>query len=113
MTKLIDETVKKDLTDSLVYALPILRAQLHISQDAIAQYVGISRQTYCALESRKARMSWNIFLSLFLFFISNEATYSLLKMKKGFIGRVCQCLQYTDGEKEPAVSRPFPGKAVK
>lgn len=40
-------------------------------------------------------MSWSTFLSLFLFFISNEETYSLLKVNKGFIARVYKTLQFS------------------
>lgn len=39
-------------------------------------------------------MSWNTFLSLFLFFISNEASNALLKTKKGFIAQVYTFLQF-------------------
>lgn len=39
-------------------------------------------------------MSWNTFLSLFLFFISNAETNNLLKTKKGFITQVYKVLQY-------------------
>ena len=40
-------------------------------------------------------MSWNTFLSLFLFFISNSETNNLLKTKKGFIAQVYKTMQYT------------------
>lgn len=66
-------------------SLSILRAAIGISQGELADYIGVSRQTYCALEQGKRAMSWGMFLSLFLFFISNEDTYNLLKVKKGLL----------------------------
>ena len=78
----------------LASLLPILRASIGISQGEIAEYIGVSRQTYCALEQGKRDMSWNTFLSLFLFFISNEETNEILKSKKGFISKVYTFLQY-------------------
>ena len=89
---------KDELIDSLTPMLPVLRATIGISQGEIADYIGVSRQTYCALEMGKRKMSWNTFLSLFLFFISNSETNHLLKTKKGFISQVYQALQYTSNE---------------
>lgn len=85
---------KNDLINSLTSSLPVLRASIGISQGEIAEYIGISRQTYCAMELGKRKMSWNTFLSLFLFFISNEASNALLKTKKGFIAQVYSFLQF-------------------
>ncbi len=65
--------------------LPVLRTAIGISQGEIAEYAVMSRQTYCALEIGKRKMGWNTFLSLFLFFISNQETNDLLKMKKEVI----------------------------
>lgn len=89
---------KDELIDSLTPMLPVLRATIGISQGEIADYIGVSRQTYCALEVGKRKMSWNTFLSLFLFFISNSGTNNLLKTKKGFISQVYQALQYTSNQ---------------
>lgn len=80
-------------------SLSILRAAIGISQGELADYIGVSRQTYCALEQGKRTMSWGTFLSLFLFFISNEDTYNLLKVKKGFIAKVYKNMQFKPDEK--------------
>lgn len=85
---------KKELIQNLTEILPVLRAAISISQKEIAEYIGISRQTYCALENGKRQMNWNTFLFLFLFFISNSETNNLLKTKKGFISQVYKMLQY-------------------
>lgn len=52
------------------------------------------RQTYCAFELRKRIMSWSTFLTLFLFFISNEKTYDLMKTRKGYIAQVYKAMKY-------------------
>lgn len=85
---------RDELIRTLTGSLPIFRAAIGISQGEIAQYIGVSRQTYCALEIGKRKMSWNTFLSLFLFFISNTETNNLLKTKKGFIAQVYKEMQY-------------------
>lgn len=94
----VNKREKDELIDSLTPMLPVLRATIGISQGKIADYIGVSRQTYCALEVGKRKMSWNTFLSLFLFFISNSETNNLLKTKKGFISQVYQALQYTSNQ---------------
>ena len=91
---MVDKSEKKELILALTEILPILRAAIGISQGELADYIGVSRQTYSALEIGKRQMSWNTFLSLFLFFISNSETNNLLKTKKGFITQVYKILQY-------------------
>ena len=86
---------RKEIIQVLTGALPVLRASIGISQGEIADLIGISRQTYCALEQGKRAMSWNTFLSLFLFFISNNETNNLMKTKKGFIAQVYKMMQYS------------------
>lgn len=57
--------------------LPALRAMIGLSQDDISNIIGISRQTYCAIETHKRKMSWKTFMSL-LFFWYNEKTKMLV-----------------------------------
>lgn len=94
MENIVNKSEKEELIQTLTGALPVLRAAIGISQGEIAEYIGVSRQTYCAFEIGKRQMSWNTFLSLFLFFISNAETNNLLKTKKGFITHVYKVLQY-------------------
>ena len=42
------------LTDEL----PVLRARLKISQDELSRRIGISRQTYSLIETKKQKISW-------------------------------------------------------
>ena len=65
--------------------LLVLSSALNITQGELAHRVGISRQTYSALELGKKALSWNTFLSLFLFFLANEKTRNLLRKKPGYV----------------------------
>lgn len=69
---------KSLLIEKLTEELPVLRAKIGISQEELAEIVGISRQTYSAIETRKSQMSWNTFLSLLLFFDNNERTKEMI-----------------------------------
>ena len=88
--------VKSELIAELKSMLPILRAAISISQGELAEYIGVSRQTYCALEQGKRDISWNTFLSLFLFFTSNDKTKKLLETKECFLSNVYNALNYGD-----------------
>lgn len=75
LTKEIRDKLIATLTDNL----PLLRAKLDISQEEISNLVGISRQTYCSIESKKRSMSWPTYLSLVFFFDCNEKNHNLLR----------------------------------
>jgi len=62
------ENLLKIMTDNL----PALRAKLGLSQDEVSNIIGISRQTYCAIETQKRKMSWSNFISLLFLFWYNE-----------------------------------------
>lgn len=89
-TQAYKETLVSDLTETL----PVLRASIGISQDDIAKYIGVSRQTYCAMEQKKRMMSWNSFMSLVLFFYANDKSKKVLESKKKFLDNVYSFLQY-------------------
>lgn len=86
---------KKNIIKDFTTALPILRASLGISQAEVAEKIGISRQTYCALEQRKRDVSWNTFLSLFLFFYVNDASRKVMFSRKELIYQVKNILDCT------------------
>ena len=70
---------KDKLIDILADELPVLRAKIGLSQDDLSGIVGISRQTYSAIETKKRKMSWSTFISLVLFFDQNENTQALVQ----------------------------------
>lgn len=59
--------------------LAILRAQAEVSQEELANLIGISRQTYSAIERKNRQMSWNTYLSLVLFYDHNQKTHQLMR----------------------------------
>lgn len=69
---------KDILINKLTDNLPVLRAKLRVSQKEVSTIIGISRQTYSAIETRKRKMSWNTFLSLMFYFIVNEETAKMM-----------------------------------
>lgn len=77
--------VDKDrLISILTEELPVLRAKVGLSQDELSNIIGISRQTYSAIETNKRKMSWNTFLSLLLVFGYNEKTSLMLETSGAF-----------------------------
>ena len=76
---MITEREKDKYIDALTDELSILRAKAMIPQDELAKLIGISRQTYGAIERKSRRMSWNTYLSLILFFDYTKSTHKMLR----------------------------------
>lgn len=74
----IQEIDKEQLIGILTEELPVLRAKVGLSQDDLSNIIGISRQTYSSIETKKRKMSWNVYLSLILVFDNNEKTREML-----------------------------------
>lgn len=70
---------RSDLIDKMTENLPVLRKKLKLSQECLAEFIGISRYTVMLIETGKRRMTWNTFLSLVLLFDKNEETAVLLR----------------------------------
>ena len=79
MRDMIPEVEKEKLIDVLTEELPSLRAKIGFTQDDLCKVVGISRQTYSPIETKKKRMSWNIFLSLLMLFVNDEKTSPIIE----------------------------------
>lgn len=75
----IDKAEQEKFITALTADLAPLRAKISISQGELAALVGVSRQTYCAVENGKKMMSWSTFLSLILFFDYNQATHQMIR----------------------------------
>lgn len=69
---------RKALIARLTYDLPVLRARLGISQEELAEKIGMSRQSYNAIEKGKREMSWMTFMALVAVFQNNEETAKML-----------------------------------
>lgn len=58
--------------------LQILRMKADLSQEDLANLLGVTRQTISAIETGQRTMSWTVFLALFLLFLNNKETKQLL-----------------------------------
>ena len=72
-----DKDVRYKMMDVLKEELPVLRAKARMSQEEVAEKVGISRQTLNAIETGKREMSWTTFLALIALFQNNDSTGAL------------------------------------
>ena len=75
----ITEEEQKMYIDALAEELAPLRAKARISQIDLCALIGISRQTYSAIELKKRPMMWSTYLSLILFFDYNLETREMLR----------------------------------
>lgn len=79
LTHLLTEKEKRACIDTLTPELVLLRNKAGISQDELSSLIGVSRQTYGAIERRARRMSWGTFLALVMYFDYNQKTHQLLR----------------------------------
>ncbi len=75
--------IKSQMIELLRDELPVLRAKARISQEEIAERIGISRQTYSSIETGKREMSWTTFLALIAFFQNNDSTKQMVNRIEG------------------------------
>lgn len=76
----MDNMQKTILMDNMVNNLPALRKVLGVSQEGLADMVGLNRSSIAAIENHKRKLSWDTFLALVLIFIKNPATDKLLNV---------------------------------
>lgn len=85
-------TEEKDkLINSLTKELPALRGAAKATQDELANAIGVSRQTYNAVEMQKRKMTWNTYMSLILFFDYNPNTHYTIRQLDAFPYRLDEC----------------------
>lgn len=79
------EDIEQDISiDLLVEELPTLRAKIGLSQSEVGEIIGVSRQTYSAIETKKKKMTWSVYLALILLFSINEKTEKMLEASGAF-----------------------------
>jgi len=89
---------QKELIENLTKELASLRVKVGISQDELSKVIGISRQTYCSIESGKSKMTWGTYLSLITFFDYNNPTHQLIRSIRAFPEEIV--MRFNDGEKD-------------
>lgn len=72
--------MKEQLIQNMTDNLPTLRARMGISQEKLAEIIGVGRCTIINIENKKRPMTWNMFLSLLLVFTKNKETDRLLNV---------------------------------
>lgn len=83
---------KKKYMESLSDELVTLRAKAGIPQDELSKLVGISRQTYGAIERGKKEMTWEVYMALLFFFEKNSKTRKLLDDLSIYPYRLIECI---------------------
>ena len=73
--------------------LPVLRARARVSQETIAEKIGISRQTYSGIETGRREMTWTTFLALLAFFQNNEQTKPMIEQISGFAESIAKVME--------------------
>lgn len=76
----LTDTERSKFIEALTLNLPALRTQAEISQEELANLIGLSRQTYGAIERKVRKMTWSTYLSLVLFFDYNQKTHKMIRM---------------------------------
>lgn len=79
---------KEQIVQIMKEWLPVLRCSVNTTQADLCSAIGISRQTYSAIESGKKEMTWTVFLGLFLYFIANSRSRTLIRKKENYVASV-------------------------
>lgn len=92
------DDMRSEVISLLRNELPVLRAKARVSQEEIANKIGISRQTYSSIETGKREMSWTTFLALIAFFQNTESTKQMLNNIEG-LSQGLETIVDTENEK--------------
>lgn len=76
---LITDDYRKASIELLIDNLAALRARLNITQEELANVIGVSRQTFYSIETGKREMSWPIYMAIIFFFDSIPDTSEMMK----------------------------------
>lgn len=81
---LLTDEEKDNYIASLTPNLTVLRTKAEISQEELSNLIGISRQTYNAIERKTRKMAWSTYLSLILFYDHSKKTHKMLRQLSVF-----------------------------
>lgn len=99
---LLTDEEKEAFVTTITPNLSVLRTKAEISQEELANLLGVSRQTYSAIERKVRKMSWSTYLSLVLFYDHNQKTHKMIRQLSIFpqelIKRFNDGLDYSDYE---------------
>ena len=80
----LNDIEKQRLISMLMPELAVLRTKAKISQDDFANIIGVSRQTYGAIERGVRKMSWNTYVSLIFYYDNNQKTHDFIRQTNLF-----------------------------
>ena len=83
---ILTEEERDKYIDALIENLAMLRVKAGISQIELCNIIGVSRQTYSAIETRRKRMMWPTYLTLIYFFDSLTETREVLRSLSAYPG---------------------------
>jgi len=89
-----NEKTKKELMGILTNELKVLRAKAEITQQELADKLGVSRQTYGMIENKTQDMNWSQFLALTFLFRNNEDTKKMLEWIGAYTPELEQYLKW-------------------
>lgn len=92
----LSENDKSELIKALTNELVVLRAKVVISQGELANLIGVSRQTYGAIERGTRIMTWNTYLSIILFYDYNEKTHDFIRQINAFPDKLVEKFNQED-----------------
>ena len=75
----LTEEERDQYINALKENLPVLRVKAGISQADLCNIIGVSRQTYSAIENGRKKMMWPTYLTLIYFFDSLSETREMLR----------------------------------
>lgn len=90
-------STKQELIDAFRNELPVLHAKARVSQEFVAEKIGISRQTYSGIETGKQDISWTTFLALVAFFQNNELTKTMIDGMSDFNDKLSLIMDTPEG----------------
>lgn len=80
----LTEEERNKYIDALKENLAVLRVKAGISQADLCSIIGVSRQTYSAIETGRKRMMWPTYLALIFFFDSIGETRKMLRSSSAY-----------------------------
>lgn len=69
---------KESIINLLTENLPLLRKKMKMTQEELANQIGISRHSIIAIETSKKSMGWNTCLAIIAVFSKDEDTKNLM-----------------------------------
>lgn len=92
---LLTDEEKDSFIATLTPNLTVLRTKAEISQEELANLIGVSRQTYSAIERKVRRMAWSTYLSLVFFYDHNQKTHKMIRQLSIFPQKLV--IRFNDG----------------